>query len=182
MQLTPKIIVTRHTSPSTEPVTLSEAKLFLRVEHDTEDSAIQQMIVTAREVAEEILGRSLLSQRWLATVYGAPANTMALPYGPINSVVSVTRYDDVGGTSIAATDSYQLCDPYTLEFLSNVSVAKLEVVYEAGMATDAAGLPAALKQSMLQHVAYLYGFRSLDESQRMHDITRLYAPFREVQL
>jgi uncharacterized phiE125 gp8 family phage protein len=182
MQLTPRITITRDSAPSAEPVSLHEAKLFLRVEHDAEDGAIQQMIATAREVAEQILNRSLLMQRWVATLYSAPAHRVGLSFGPVSAIVSVTYYDDAGAATIADTESYRLSDPYTIQFEYCPSAARTEIRYDAGMAATPAALPSALKQNILQHVAYLYGFRSLDESQRIQDITRLYAPFREVQL
>lgn len=182
MQLTPKITVTRETNPSEEPVTLAEAKLFLRVDHTSEDAAISQMIRSAREVAEQILNRSLITQRWLCSIYGTPAHCVSLLYGPVGSIISVTFHDDAGNISTADADSYSLRDPFTLEFANYPSAKQTDILYEAGMAANANGLDAALKQNILQHVAYLYGFRSLDEAVRMHDITRLYAPFREVQL
>jgi hypothetical protein len=43
-------------------------------------------------------------------------------------------------------------------------------------------LPAMLRQNLLQHVAYLYGFRAMDEADRLHDISRLYSPWRSVKL
>ena len=182
MQLTPKITLTRDTQPSAEPVSLQEAKLFLRVDHDAEDAAISQMITTAREVAEQILNRSLLTQRWLYSIYGTPTHLVALSYGPASSIISVNFMDDDGVSALAETSSYRLRDPFTLEFYNCPSTARADILYEAGMAAEATGLPAALKQNMLQHVAYLYGFRSMDDAQRIHDITRLYAPFREAHL
>ena len=181
MQLTPNITYTRETPPATEPISLQEAKLFLRVEHETEDQAIQQMITAARDVAEQILNRSLLPQSWLAMVHGAVPSCIALAYGPVTQIQSII-YDDAGASHVVATDAYRLDDKHNLSLLSVPSTMKLEVRYEAAVAATAAELPASLKQNMLQHVAYLYGFRSLDEAQRIQDITRLYAPFREVKL
>lgn len=40
----------------TEPLSLVEAKLYLRVQHNLEDTEITQLIVSARKYAEHILG------------------------------------------------------------------------------------------------------------------------------
>lgn len=45
----------------TAPVTLTEAKLFLRVEHDAENDLIQTLIDAARVRVEGEVGSSLLS-------------------------------------------------------------------------------------------------------------------------
>lgn len=45
----------------TAPVLLTEAKLFLRVEHDAEDGLIQTLIDAARARVEGDVGLSLLS-------------------------------------------------------------------------------------------------------------------------
>ena len=182
MQLTPKTQITRDTAPNSEPISLSEAKLFLRVDHSDEDAAISQMIQSVRETAEEILGSSLIQQRWLFSVFGAVPLTLRLPYGPVSSVITVTSYNREGLATIQDVNTYRLRDPHALAFDVGICAERTDILFEAGMGTSASDVPAALKQNMLQHLAYLYGFRSLDDAERMHDITRLYAPFREVQL
>lgn len=39
-------------APAIEPITLAEAKLFLRIEHDDEDTAIAALIAAARQHVE----------------------------------------------------------------------------------------------------------------------------------
>jgi hypothetical protein len=54
--------------PTVEPVTLSEMKVYLRVDFSDEDSLIQQFITDARRYGEEVTRRSLAPQTLRATV------------------------------------------------------------------------------------------------------------------
>ena len=50
------------TEATTEPVSLQEVKQYLRVEDNTDERVLRPFIQAARMVAEEHLGRALISQ------------------------------------------------------------------------------------------------------------------------
>ncbi len=52
------------TPPAEEPVSLEEAKLHLRVDFDEDDALILALISAARQAAETITGRQLITARW----------------------------------------------------------------------------------------------------------------------
>ena len=54
----------RITAPASEPVTLAEAKLYLRVDGTSEDSLISDLIVAARLSEETWLKLSLITHSW----------------------------------------------------------------------------------------------------------------------
>ncbi len=60
------------TPPSSEPVTLQEAKDHLRVTFDDDDALIADKAATARELCEEAIARSFLSTAWRLTLDGFP--------------------------------------------------------------------------------------------------------------
>jgi uncharacterized phiE125 gp8 family phage protein len=57
------------TPPAVEPLTVSQAKDWLRVDSDdaTQDTVIGSLIKAARVYAEKATGRAFITQRWLAT-------------------------------------------------------------------------------------------------------------------
>jgi len=66
----------RASGPSSEPVTLAEAKLRLRVDHNDEDALIGALIASARESAEHELGRSIIATTWVLTLDRFPTSIL----------------------------------------------------------------------------------------------------------
>ena len=64
----------RNTLPSSEPITLADAKLHLKVETTADDSLIQSLITSCREEAEEYTGLILISQVWALYLNQFPSN------------------------------------------------------------------------------------------------------------
>ncbi len=60
-------------SPACEPVSLREAKDYLRVEVDKDDALVTKLIKSARLLVEEFTSRSLIAQTWRLQIPSAPA-------------------------------------------------------------------------------------------------------------
>lgn len=165
-----------------EPITLTEAKHFLRVEHDADDALILRCIAVVREAAEEYLSYALLPQTLEYTTDYPDSCVIALPRGPVESVTSVTSISDAGVETVWATTNYRASsDGFSLLLLQHPYAAVLKIVYEASLADTAAGLPALIKQGMLHHLAVAYEAR--DGSAAMPVMTaQCYAPFRRISV
>lgn len=61
------------TPPAVEPVCLADVKAFLRIEDDTEDQIITDLITAAREYLENRTGRAFITQTWQLTDDGFPS-------------------------------------------------------------------------------------------------------------
>ena len=59
--------------PATEPVSLAEAKLHLRVDFSDDDALISAYIIAARQKAESITRRALITQSWNLVMDQFPA-------------------------------------------------------------------------------------------------------------
>ena len=67
--------LTRSIQPAVEPVSLTEMKSHLRVDHETDDSYIAALITAAREWVEVYLDRTLVTTQWTMRMDSFP--TMA---------------------------------------------------------------------------------------------------------
>lgn len=172
----------RIVAPVLEPVTLAEAKLYLRVDGNAEDVLVTSLISAARQCAEEFLQKSLMPQRWKLTFEDYAPVEIPLPRGPVQSIVSVKTISDTGAETTIATDQYRLSAAKDLLRLKTTLYAqRVEVVYDAGYA-DAASVPGPIKYGMLAHIATLFDQRGDAEETLPAQTYALYAPFREVRL
>lgn len=80
--------------PTSEPLTLDEAKLHLRVDGDAEDDLITALIATARAELEFETGRALLTQTWALWLDAWPeGDVLEVPLPPLQSVGAITYFD-----------------------------------------------------------------------------------------
>jgi uncharacterized phiE125 gp8 family phage protein len=81
--------------PAVEPVTLAEAKLFLRVEHDDDDDLIAALVAGSRIHVEAQTRRALIAQIWRLTRDAWPESgrLFVLPV-PLVSLLAARIYKD----------------------------------------------------------------------------------------
>lgn len=167
--------------PASEPVSLSEAKLFLRIEHAAEDTVISRAITAARQACESYLSCALLPQSWNYTVGGAGTLRIALPFGPATAIDAVTVTNGSGVSTELAETAYRLSlDGFSL-FLDNPTEQVLSIDYDASLADNDSALPALLKQGILHHVAAAMHLREGAAPMPLLSL-QCYQPFRQVRL
>jgi len=130
----PRRSLTLVTGPSVEPVTLTEAKTWARIDGTADDDSITQLIKAARATAEEYLRRAIITQTWRLTLdlpcsgldqllgegtYDLPVSALngdmsravELPKGPIQSITSVKTTDTANTQTTFAPSNYYLDAP-----------------------------------------------------------------------
>ena len=131
------------TDLSIEPVTLQEAKDYMRISSDSENDLIEELITSARERIEKFTGLSLgektLRAYWF--YYHVPAE---IPYGPVTLINSVVDDNDVALEYTARGLQYKVLEAY--------STQGLVIEYEAGFAVA----PKGLKLAILKQVSTDY--------------------------
>lgn len=156
--------------PATEPVTLVEAKAFLRVDGTDEDGFITTLITAARLHVEGTTGRALISQSWRVVCDNWPSDrTVQLPVGPLLSLTTITAYDADDSGTVLALAQFQpetnvaparLFLPDTLDGVPVLrDRAAIEIDYVAGYGTDLDDVPTDLRQAVLSLVGYWFEHR-----------------------
>jgi len=158
------------TAPTTEPVTLDEAKAHLRVDGTAEDALITALIQAAREHVESQTGRALITQTWDGTLDSFPARgAIVLPKPPLVSVTSVKHIDAAGAEQTMNPSDYSVekpAGPHAQEGRILLGYGKswpstrcqsnaVTIRFEAGYGA-ADKVPAALKAAMLLAIGDLY--------------------------
>lgn len=160
------------TAPAVEPITLTEAKAHLRVDHSTDDIIIAMYIAAARTDCEEWTGRAFVTQTWELVLDEFPVDEIMLPRPPLQSVTSI-KYDDTAGVEqTLATTEYTVDNvsqpgwvvPVTTGWPTSTfeGINSIRIRYVAGyINTDSPAdltdnIPGSIKAAILLHLGRLY--------------------------
>jgi len=153
--------------PAAEPVSLDDAKAYLRLDSDDEDALVTTLVTAARLHVEGATGRALLTQSWRLVLDDWPSvGLLRLPVGPLQSLTAITAYDINGDPVTLSTDGV-LWDAQAAPSLLYLPAGfgdgvvlrpfqGVEIDYVAGYGTDPADVPATLRQALLLLVAYWF--------------------------
>lgn len=170
----------RVSEPAAEPISVSEAKSFLRIGGSDDDALIGDLIATARIIAEQECGQSLITQSWKIAYNDYAPEMVHLPNGPVQSITSVKSIDEADAETTIAPSSYHIdASGETLVFEAAASGHRIEIVYAAGYGA-ASDVPSDIAQGILLHVAHLYEHRDSVHAPQM--VQSIYARRRQVRV
>lgn len=170
--------LTRTTNPAVEPVTVSEAKLHLRVDISTDDTYIGTLITAARNWTEEYLDRSLINQQWTMRLDSFPYE-ITLPRPPMvttgtATAVAVTYTLGDATTATLSTAAYRVDRNDTpgvvRQLREGTWPANLDdynavtVTWWGGYGTAGSSVPAAIRHAILMLVGFWYERRLAADS------------------
>lgn len=114
--------------PPVEPISLAEAKAFLRVDVSNDDALIGSLVTAARDACERFTGRALVAQTWTlfrddwpggarmgahltegpqtGPVATARGTVLEIPKPPLLSIEHVKIYDDADTATVWPTSNY----------------------------------------------------------------------------
>lgn len=154
--------------PVFEPLTITEAKDHLKLEHGVDDGLLAGYILAAREMVEDYTGRRLMQQTLVLTLDEFPSE-IRLPVLPVASVTSIEYIDTDEQPQTLAPDKYQFVGdedeavivPRKAVTWPNVWAEReaVTVTFVAGYGDGAADVPNTLRQAIMLMVGFFYEHR-----------------------
>ena len=183
--------LTLNTPPSTEPVSLAEAKAHLKLDTSDEDDLVAALIAAARARAEWHTGRALIAQSWTLWLDAWPRDAIEIPLPPLQSVTRLVVHAPDDTPRILDPSTYRIdaaSAPARLALKENISpptnlrpMNAVELAFTAGYG-EADAVPAPFKQAILQIVADLHTNRGDADAVVSNAAQALLAPYRIFKL
>lgn len=173
--------------PATEPVSLAEAKAWLRVESgNDEDDLITALIEAARVRCEWHCGQAFITQGWTLWLDSLSDGVVHLPLPPLRSVDSVTLYDADGNASTLDGSAWAMDAPggrliFTAPHPGLRALNAAAIIFTAGYG-QASDVPASIRSAVLQTISWLYEHRGGDAAPVPEGALALLAPYRALKV
>jgi uncharacterized phiE125 gp8 family phage protein len=181
------------TAPVVEPLTLAEAKAFLRVEHGDDDAPITALVAAARAHVEAQTRRALIDQTWRLVRDAWPDDgRIAVLPEPLREVTAARVYDAAGVAHTVSPSAFIVDTagaalsfmPGTLTLPGRAS-AGIEIDIVAGYGAAASNVPEPLRQAIRLLVAHWYENRAVTpvgQGTITQPVAALLAPYRVLGL
>lgn len=154
-------------APALEPLTVAEAKSYLRVETGDDDTVIAALIAAARSHVQAMTRRALIAQTWRYVLdVWPPEGRLRLRMGPLRTLIAARVFDAGGNASAIDTATFVLdkaadviASPAWALPQPGRAVAGIELDIQLGYGTAASDVPDALRHAIRVLVAHWYDNR-----------------------
>jgi len=184
-------------APALEPVSVSEAKDYLRVDTAIEDPVVASLILAARLHIEGALDIAMVTQSWSLFLDCWPEEgRVSIPLGPLKSVDSMKVYDADDAAQTVSPETYVVdlssLRPCLVRQAGTVwprpgrAANGIEIALTAGYGEAPDKVPQPIRQAVLMLAAHWYEqrepvvFEKPDELP--HGVADLLKPYRQVRL
>jgi len=156
-------------TPAVEPVTLDEARAFLRVETNDDDEVIAALVGGARIHVEAQTRRALITQGWRISADAWPADgRLKIAPAPLQTLDAARVYDidnvahdvDIQAFVLDRANSALIFAPWALPAPGRLA-AGIELDVTVGYGDAAVDVPEALRQVIRLLTAHWYENRGL---------------------
>lgn len=185
------------TLPTSEPVTVDDFKAFIKLQGDEDDNVILNTLKTARENAEQYIGRPIVNttykqtqddfeydglsnysvhnqlayQRGIETIQNKQAYIKLLKKGLV-SVTSVTTYNTSNTSSVYSSSDYFLDVGGNKIIVNENSTVPANLRSRAGVeiiyvAGFGSNIPQSIKDAILMHAQNMYDYNRLTDNNEL---------------
>ena len=166
-----------------EPVSLADAKAWLRLDASAEDALVASLVAAARAHVEGATRRLLVTQTWRARCDAAPRDgALHLPFAPLRAVVAVRVVDEFDSLHELAPSQWRVTgaadDPRVRIASSLTGPIEIDAEFGYGAASET---PEPLRRAILMLVAGWFEHRG-DAQAPASAAAALIAPFVRVRL
>jgi uncharacterized phiE125 gp8 family phage protein len=183
-------------APAVEPLSLDEARTYLRVETTDDDALIGALIAGARIHVEAQTRRALITQSWRLSFDAWPEDgRIKVVPAPLRTLTAARVYDGDGNTRALDTQAFVpdlgasalVFMPWLLPAPGRIA-AGIEIDVTVGYGDAAIDVPEALRQAVRLLVAHWYENRGLvaDNTTQIAPlpatVSALLAPYRMLTL
>lgn len=151
--------------PTYEVVSLTEAKNYLKIDYTTDDDLIELMIKSIRKQVENELGGLFIVKRSVTQKQTGGIKQIELLREPVNSITSVTYYEEFDSTGeVLSSSDYRFSDGFLYHkdgyFKPGRESDGYIIVYNCGYVDDTGqtaetSIP-ILRTAILRILAYVY--------------------------
>jgi uncharacterized phiE125 gp8 family phage protein len=182
------------TAPAVEPLSLDEAKAFLRVEHNDDDEVIAGLAAASRIHVEVQTRRALITQSWRISADCWPEDgRLPVRPAPLQELTAARVYDFDGNARIIDTQAFVpdraasllAFAPWALPQPGRLA-AGIELDVTVGYGDTAIDVPESLRQAIRLLIGHWYESRGLAVLGTVTvlptTVAALIAPYRTVSL
>lgn len=171
--------------PGDTPVSLNEARGWLRMEATVDDAVIAGLIRAATNVCEAFIGRWLIVRAAEEEVV-LRAGVARLGIRPVVGIDAVTLLTATGGETALDASDYRLSvgEDGTARLAPAAAgiAGRLRVRYRAGLAAESNAIPEAIRQGIVRLVQHLHEARDGAGAAPPAAVAALWQPWRRVGL
>lgn len=174
-----------------EPVVLPDAALddlraYLRIEPDVEDPLLAALAASALTHCEAFT-RQIFLRRTVTERFSAGSGWQRLGATPVTAITGVTGLPAEGAAFTMPVEAYRLDLDLNhdgwVQILQPGAAGRVDVTYQAGMATDWADLPEPLRLAVMRLLGHLHAWRDdADDKGPPAAVAALLRPWRRMRL
>jgi uncharacterized phiE125 gp8 family phage protein len=164
------------------PVSLGEVQAYLRLETGEEEALLAGLLRSATGLCEAFTGRVLI-ERGFAEMLGATGAWQRLSVTPVRAIESVERIAADGSAVALLPGEYDVdIDSRGDGWVRVPGEGRVRVRGQAGMASEANGVPEPLRQGIVRLTAHLHSNRDGTSGEPPAAVTALWRPYRRMRL